>query len=112
MDSPRLESLGKHLQEWFNQFSDEDFKDSKTGIDVIVFAHDNLYKNVLQFTCVNKEDPIESLVQTINHGIGNPFENKDSRKLFNAILEYYINIFIQYPKLYERFKQLVENGKQ
>ena len=113
-DSPRLISLAEHLQDWFDQYTNDDFKDAESGIEMLVFAHDNKYKKTLRYQILNKDDKRESLIQAINFGIGDIFYDKECNELFNGFIEWLIRVFKQYPQLWENFQNYMnkENNKE
>lgn len=106
--SPRLLSLAEHFNNWFCQYSDEDFETDKVGMDIVAFAHDIRYHEALSFSLVSKNDPRESLVQAINHGIGDPYKSEKSAELFNGLSEYFARLYAEHPDLYERFQKAVK----
>lgn len=108
-ESPRLVSLAEHMQAWFDQYTDEDFKDEENGMGILLLAHDNKAHRTLKYQLVNETDPRESLVQTINQGIGDIFYDKEANEIFNSFTEYLIRLFIEYPKLWERFQEFTNN---
>ena len=108
-ESPRLVSLCEHLQSWFDQYTDEDFKDEENDMGILLLAHDNKAHRTLKYQLVNEKDPRESLVQTINQGIGDIFNNKEANEIFNSFTEYLIRVFIEYPELWKRFQNLTNN---
>ena len=108
-ESPRLVSLAEHMQAWFDQYTDEDFKDEENGMGILLLAHDNKAHRTLKYQLVNETDPRESLVQTINQGIGDIFYDKEANEIFNSFTEYLIRLFQEYPKLWERFQEFTNN---
>ena len=108
-ESPRLVSLAEHIQAWFDQYTDEDFKDKENGMGILLLAHDNKAHRSLKYQLLYEEDPRESLVQTINHGIGDIFYNKESNEIFNSFTEYLIRVFIKYPELWEKFQNFTND---
>lgn len=108
-ESPRLVSLAEHMQAWFDQYTDEDFKDEENGMGILLLAHDNKAHRTLKYQLVNETDPRESLVQTINQGIGDIFYDKEANEIFNSFTEYLIRVFQQYPELWEKFQNFTNN---
>lgn len=107
-NSPRLTNLKNHIEKWLDEYVND--KDEEYGINLIMFGIDKKYKHNIQFSLTGKEDPIEDIIQIFNHGFGQ-LEDDLKKDLFNGMCEYLARVFVEYPKLYELFKNNVEDIK-
>lgn len=104
----RLSALRSHIEDWLDAYSLKTIESEKEGIGVLLFVDDRKTNKTLQFYHTYGKDSRESLVQTINHGIGDIFHNRQSCETFNSISEYFIRMCEGYPEIWETFKEVVE----
>lgn len=107
-NSPRLTNFKNHIEKWLDEYSNDG--DDESGLHFIMLGLDNKYKHTIQFSLTGKEDPIEDIIQVFNHGFGH-LEDDLKKDLFNGMCEYLARVFVEYPKLYELFKNNVEDIK-
>ena len=106
--SPRFISLGEKLKEWLNQYPDEEF-DEKQGIDLIVLGHDEKYNGRIAYTLLSEKNPINSIFNAYNHGLGQVFENDHilEQEIFYGILDWYAQLFAEHPKFFDQFQDAI-----
>ena len=104
----RLSALRSLIEDWINAYSPKTIESEKEGIGVLLFVDDRKTNKTLQFYHTYGKDGRESLVQTINHGIGDIFHNSQSFETFNSISEYFVRLYEEYPEIWETFKEAVE----
>lgn len=107
-NSPRLTNFKNHIEKWLDEYSNDG--DDESGLHFIMLGLDNKYKHTIQFSLTGKKDPIEDIIQVFNHGFGQ-LEDDLKKDLFNGMCEYLARVFVEYPKLYELFKNNVEDIK-
>jgi hypothetical protein len=116
--SPKLLSLAKHISDWLDQYTDEEF-DKGHGVSVLLMAFDKDVENSrLLYTLYDKADPQGDMIRAIDHGIAGFLKNdeddntRDTRTVFNAISEFMALIFAKYPAVYEKFDTYVQHYRQ
>ena len=102
-NSPRFKQLKEVIDKWV----DENAESEKHGIHLVLLGYDEEYKHAIKFSLGSKKDPIESIIQSFNHSLGNLKESLEI-DLFNGMCEYLGRVFATYPQLYEIFKENVE----
>lgn len=110
--SPRLETFGKALLNWLEQYKDEEFDTKEKGLDIVLLANDKKYDEAMSYWFGYKDDIRDSILQAINHGIGDPAKDRTSFELFNGFAEYFARVFAEHPDYYDLFKENVEYYKK
>ena len=101
--SPRFKALEESIDKWVDEYAESE----ERGINLVIVGVDHQYEHAIKFTLGSKADPIESIIQSFNSGLGK-LDGTLEKDIFNGMCEYLGRLFAQYPGLYERFKNNVE----
>lgn len=101
--SPRFKALEESIDKWVDEYAESEEK----GINLVIVGVDHQYEHAIKFALGSKADPIESIIQSFNSGLGKLNDTLE-KDIFNGMCEYLGRLFAQYPGLYERFKNNVE----
>ena len=104
--APRVESLANHINDWLNQYKDDEFTGTENAMDIVMFVHDNRDKYGFLYTLTDKNEVRNSLIRAFEQGFGDLFDpdNDNEREVYNACCEYMCRLFAIKPQLYEHFK--------
>jgi len=105
--SPRFQALKDVIDKWVDEYGESE----ECGIDLLMLGFDTQYKHAIKFSLGSKSDPVESIVQSFNHSLGNLKEQLEI-DIFNGMCEFLGRVFVTYPKLYDIFKENVEDIKR
>jgi len=105
--SPRFQALKEVIDKWVDQYGESE----KHGINLLMLGFDAQYKHAIKFSLGSENDPVESIIQSFNHSLGNLKEQLEI-DIFNGMCEYLGRVFATYPKLYDIFKENVEDMKR
>ena len=109
-NSPRLSDLRNFFETWLEKYQEDDNEDD-FGINLIMIGYDEKYQHSIKFSLTSKENPEHDIFNAINKGIGSLKDNV-GRDIFNGMCEYLGRVFATYPKLYDIFKENVEDIKR
>ena len=107
INSPRLKSLGKHIEKWMEEYK----KTKGKGIDLVILGYDNEYEHNIKFSLTSKENPQHDIFNAINKGIGAPKEQV-AIDIFNGIFQYVSNLIVEYPEIEEMFNDNIKRMKE
>lgn len=105
--SPRFQALKEVIDKWVDEYGESE----EHGIDLVMLGFDTQYKHAIKFSLGSKNDPVESIIQSFNHSLGNLKEQLEV-DIFNGMCEFLGRVFATYPKLYDKFKENVEDIKR
>lgn len=105
--SPRFQALKDVIDKWVDEYAESE----ECGINLVMLGFDTQYKHAIKFSLGSKNDPVESIVQSFNHSLGNLKEQLEI-DIFNGMCEFLGRVFATYPKLYDIFKENVEDIKR
>jgi len=106
-NSPRLKSLGKHIEKWMEEYK----KTKGKSIDLVILGYDNEYEHNIKFSLTSKENPQHDIFNAINKGIGTPKEQV-AIDIFNGIFQYVSNLIVEYPEIEEMFNDNIKRMKE
>ena len=106
-NSPRLKSLGEHIEQWMNEYKKTEGK----NIDLIILGYDKEYKHNIKFSLTGKENPQHDIFNAINKGLGKCNEDV-SRDIFNGIFQYVSNLIVAYPEIEDMFNKNIKRMKE
>lgn len=106
-NSPRLKSLGKHIEKWMEEYK----KTKRKSIDLVILGYDNEYEHNIKFSLTSKENPQHDIFNAINKGIGTPKEQV-AIDIFNGIFQYVSNLIVEYPEIEEMFNDNIKRMKE
>ena len=116
--SPKLVSLAQHIEAWFDQYTEEDFKNGK-GVSAVLFAHDKDVENSrLFYSLYDKDNPQGDIITAIDHGIAGFLKNEnsnnshDTKLVFESMAQFMALIFAKFPHIYDSFQRYVEKYQQ
>lgn len=107
LESPRFQALKEAIDKWVDEYGESE----EHGIDLVMLGFDTQYKHAIKFSLGSKNDPVESIIQSFNHSLGNLKEQLEV-DIFNGMCEFLGRVFATYPKLYDIFKENVEDIKR
>ncbi len=97
-NSPRFKKLKEFIDHWLDEYQESEDQ----NINMIMLGFDNKYKHSLKFSLTSKNDPIGSIFDSFNKGLGQ-LKDDVAKDIFNGMCEYLIGVFVTYPKIYELF---------
>jgi len=106
-NSPRLSALKDLFDTWLKKYQE----DEDVGINFIMLGYDEKYDHSIKFSLTSKENPQHDIFNVFNKGIGNLKDNV-GRDIFNGMCTYLVNVFIEYPKLWDMFLDNIQKMKQ
>lgn len=106
-NSPRLKSLGEHIEQWMNEYK----KTKGKSIDLVILGYDKEYEHNIKFSLTSKENPQHDIFNAINKGIGTPKEQV-AIDIFNSVLQYVSNLIVEYPEIEEMFNENIKRMKE
>ena len=105
--SPRFKAFKNLIDKWVDEYAESE----EHGIHLVMLGYDEEYKHAIKFSLGSKNDPVESIIQSFNHSLGNLKEQLEV-DIFNGMCEFLGRVFATYPKLYDIFKENVEDIKR
>ena len=106
-NSPRLKSLGEHIEQWMNEYK----KTKGKSIDLVILGYDKEYEHSIKFSLTSKDNAQHDIFNAINKGIGTPKEQV-AIDIFNGIFQYVSNLIVEYPEIEEMFNENIKRMKE